>query len=115
MSAAPMPPPRPSMTQMRNLAISSKSEFFFELTVNYFRHHPLDIAAVDGRFLEDAGGEEDPSHPGHQEHGFDSRLQPAVHHGQLEFVLEVGERPQAPGNGPGVLSLGILHQQTVKG
>ena len=37
------------------------------------------------------------------------------HHGQLELVFKVGDRPHPPENGPGLFFSGVVHQQAGKG
>ena len=80
-----------------------------------FRHHAGDIAAMHGRFLEDAGAQKDPAQAGHEKHRLEFRFQPPVHHGQLKFVLEIGNGPETPQDGPGFLARGVFYQQAVEG
>jgi len=109
-SAAPMPPPWPSSRQMRT-GSPLIEPIFAAVCGTRFRHHAGDIAAVHA-LLEDAGAQEYPRRPVMRNTSSSSVPAP-VHHGQLKFVLEIGDGPE-PGGWPAFCLRGILDQQAVK-
>ena len=78
------------------------------------RHEGRDVAAQQGDFLDEAGGDELVVFARHQEHGLDVRLQAVVHAGHLELIVEIGHRAQAAHDHAGADLAGEIDQQRVE-
>src|SRR5579859_7050228 len=96
------------------LLSAGQGESRFEAVRDAGRDETRNIAAQAADLLHEAGGDE--LHPlrGHQEHRLHIRVQPPVHAGHLELVLEVRHGAQAPDQHAGVHRGGEMHQERIE-
>jgi len=73
-----------------------------------------DVPAQPGDFPDHGSGNKHVLLPGGKKHGFHLRVKIPVHPGHLEFVLEIGHRPQAPKDHLGALLVQEIHEQVGK-
>src|SRR3954468_18722479 len=74
-----------------------------------------DVAAERADLLDETRRDELVAIGGHQKDGFDIRVQPGVHAGHLELVLEIGHGAQPADDDAGADRLGEFHQKRVEG
>jgi hypothetical protein len=75
----------------------------------------VDVASEAGDFLDDAGAEEGVGIFGHHEERFDTLVEFAVHEGELEFELEVGDCAEASKDGLTALLFDVIDEESGEG
>ena len=103
-----------SVSQPRDGAAAFSDRLLAQLGGHVGRDQPGHVPAEGGHLADQPGGHVEVVLAGHDEDRLELGQQLPVHVGQLELVVEVGDRPQAAQHGVDAALAGVLDQQPVE-